>query len=177
MKCEFKKIGVVLISLVILLTAFLVVEVFKYSETESTVEFFGGDLISSEQTSLVLKPGMGVQDDLQSRVGPWWITNNLAQLVVENPTANSQRLSFELVFMLGVCNTGREIVVTVNNQSSSFFISPTKPMKKQLFNIDSKPNSFTYIVLQVDGPACQGSDDPRIFFGQVSISEFVLLES
>ncbi len=120
----------------------------------------------------IIKPGLGIQNDTGSETGPWWINESLATVIVENSSVVDVQVAFKLAVNMGVCNSPRRIVITSNNQSTSFSLDARKNSvitEKDL--MISASNSST-IVLQVSGPACQAPNDPRLFFGQVNILDF-----
>jgi hypothetical protein len=164
-----------LIGLVVLMTVGLAYSVYAasyvYPEPETLSE-----QPPPEDSSIfrepIIKPGLGIQNDAGTETGPWWINESLATVIVENSSIVDIQVAFKLAVNMGVCNTPRRIVVTLNNQSTSFSLDARKnSVVTQKEMMISASNSST-IVIQVSGPACQAPNDPRLFFGQVNILDF-----
>jgi hypothetical protein len=170
-----RRVGVLLIGLVLSLTIVLVVAVFVAPDSGQNLRPTGGDLIS-----IPLKPsiqlGAGVQDDFSSSTGPWWITDDLSYLVLENSQSNEVGMSFDLSVNMGVCNSNRVVTITLLNQSSRLKLSLSKPSISQRIDFLLPAASSTNLVIQISGPACQAPNDPRIFFGQLAIGKFKIYE-
>jgi len=167
-----KKIGAFLLFGLLILTVGLVVSVMLSSNPNQNREFSGGSLTSLPTRAPTIKPGEGVQDDLQSEFGPWWITKDLSWVIVDNPAIGNRRIGFDIGVTFGVCTTTRMVRVTSQNQTTSATLSPSKSTVIRRIDLLLGPGSSTTVVLQVIGPPCQAPNDPRIFFGQVNITNF-----
>jgi hypothetical protein len=167
-----RRTGLFLIGLVILLTVGLVLSVFLSTSSTANRVFSGGELVSTPPKVISARPGSGMQNDLQTKYGPWWITEDLSWLVVDNPTMGDRRISFVLSVNFGVCTTTRTVQITSQNQTTVATLSTSDRPVTRRMNFVVKPGSSTNIVFQVNGPVCQAPDDPRVFYGQVSIADF-----
>ena len=168
----YRRTGLFLIGLVILLTVGLVLSVFLSTSSNANRVFSGGDLISTPPKVISVQPGGGMQNDLQTKYGPWWITEDLSWLIVTNPTMGDRNISFVLSVNFGVCTTTRTVQITSQNQTTSATLSTSsRPFSKRI-NLTLKPGTSINIVVQVNGPVCQAPNDPRVFFGQVSVADF-----
>jgi hypothetical protein len=166
----FKKTGAFLLLGLLFLTTGLVITILLSSNPNQNQEFSGGSLTSLPTRVPSIKPGDGVQDDLQSEFGPWWLTKDLSWVIVDNPSLGTRRISFEIAVNFGVCTTTRIVRVTSQNQTTSETLSESNSPVKRRVSLLLEPGGSTSVVLQVVGPPCQAPNDPRIFFGQINIA-------
>lgn len=167
-----KKTGAVLLLGLLFLASGLVITALLISNPNQNQEFSGGSLTSLPTRTPSINPGDGIQDDLQSEFGPWWLTKDLSWVIVDNPALGIRRISFEMAVNFGVCTTTRIVRITSQNQTTSATLSPSNSTVVRRVNLLLDPGSSTTVVLQIVGPPCQAPNDPRIFFGQVNITNF-----
>lgn len=169
--------GVYLLTGLLLLTMGLVTTIMLSPNPNQNQDFSGGSFTSLSPRNPGIRPGDGIQNDLQSEFGPWWITKELSWLTIDNPSFASKVIDFDITINLGICSTERTVIVTSMNQSSEHRITKSRSSVMKRFSVAVPPQGSTNLIFQVAGAACQAPNDPRIFFGQVLVSKWKTAES
>jgi hypothetical protein len=166
-----QKISTIFIYLLVIGFVGLTLSIFSdsYPSTRSVVTIPTGTLPSTTPEVLIID---GLTNDENSEYGPWPISSSLARFQISSPLMRSFDVEFDLTIDIGMCITDRTILLTFNNQTERFVLRPTSPTSRSQIKLKTQDGFFQTLVVQVEGPVCQVSTDPRLFWGILAISNF-----
>ena len=119
----------------------------------------------------------GISNDFSTGYGPWWLLDPISKLQVFNPTNQTATVALSLRFNKAFCGSSREISVTAQNITKTVTLEDLSPVAIIRFRIKLKSRSSSLVVVQTYSPVCQFEDDPRLFLGEITVADFLVVRS
>lgn len=119
----------------------------------------------------------GLANDEELKFGPWPIVSPLVNLQLANPGGKKFVLSFNLVFDMAMCLSPRVVSVTVGNRTKFYSLNEDLKTVEQLIKLEIDSAKFYHVTVEVSGPVCQVDSDPRLFYGRLTVNDFIFSSS